>query len=176
MTSYKLLLVAVALPIVVVGVFAFTLFSNYFHSSVNSLEEGVEVGYLAQDFQLTDLDGNIIKLSDLRGKVVLIEFSVTWCGTCKAELDVLKALYSEYSHDDVVFITIDIDSTVDTLQEYRSTNGIEWTLASGKEVGVLYGVYSLPTIVVVDKNGVIRFRQSGYVEYSTLMDILNKLI
>ncbi len=176
MADQRLLIVAVALPIIVVGAFAFTLFSSYFYSSVEKLEEGIYVGYLAQDIEIRDLDGNFIRLGDYRGKVVVLEFSATWCGTCKAQLSVLKTLYDEYSGDDVVFITVDVDASEEMLRQYRDSNDIPWVVAGSQEAGVIYGVYSLPTIIIIDRDGVIRFRQSNYVDYSTLVKVLDELV
>jgi len=63
---------------------------------------------VAQDFSLTDLNGNVFHLSDFKGKIVVIEFITTWCGYCRQQISYYEDVWSEYV-DKIVLIIVDID-------------------------------------------------------------------
>lgn len=136
---------------------------------------GVDAGSRARIFNFMDIDGNNYSLSDFEGSIVILEFSAVWCPACRRQKGVFKAIYDEY-RDYITIITIDIDAPLDVLREYRSSQGIEWIVASGSDIASIYEVYVLPTIVVIDESGYIIYRGNGFTEYETLKDILDKII
>jgi thiol-disulfide isomerase/thioredoxin len=142
---------------------------------VSEGEVGVFEGYIAQDIEFKDLSGNMRRLSEFSGKVILLEFSATWCTACKYQLYILKTLYSSY-RGRVIFITVDIDASLEVLNIYAEENGIEWLVASGKEAGYIYNVRALPTIVIIDKDGVIRYRFDRAVNLDDLSYALDSLL
>ncbi len=117
-----------------------------------------EVGRLAPDFTLIDLEGNRISLSDFRGKVVFINFWATWCPPCRAEMPEIEAIYQEYQNKDVVVIGIDILEAEDEVRQFVQEGGYSWTFVIDTTGGVTadYGVTAIPASFFLDKEGVIR--------------------
>lgn len=122
------------------------------------LEPTPEVGHPAPDFALKDLDGNTVRLSDLRGKVVFINFWATWCPPCRAEMPEIEALHQEYKDKGVVVIGVDIREPETTVRQYIQQGGFSWTIVldSTGEVAAEYQIAAIPTSFFVDKEGIIR--------------------
>lgn len=134
-----------------------------------SIEETMpDAGKPAAVASFSDAAGNITTLDELRGKVVLINFWATWCPPCIAEMPALNQLYeSVRQNPNLVFITVDADSNLEranafmkkhsyTLPVYSLNSSISEQLFSG----------SLPTTLVVDKRGQVRFKETGAANYN----------
>ncbi|MDP2729935.1 MAG: TlpA disulfide reductase family protein [Dehalococcoidales bacterium] len=117
-----------------------------------------EVGHPAPDFTLNDLDGNPVKLSDLRGKVVFINFWATWCPSCRAEMPEIEAAYQKYREAGVMVIGVDIAEPKSVVRQYVEEGGFSWTfvLDSTGEVSRDYQVVEIPTSFFLDREGIIR--------------------
>jgi len=131
---------------------------------------------LAPDFTLTDVDGKPFRLSDQRGKVVVLEFMYTACPACVEESPRLRQLRSNFGGD-VVMVSISIQSDTDeTLRDYRNQNLMGWVAIVDKEgIYKLYGVRATPTIVIIDKNGYIQYEHVGLTESSVLVKEVGNL-
>jgi cytochrome oxidase Cu insertion factor (SCO1/SenC/PrrC family) len=135
----------------------------------------------APDFSLIDLDGKNFTLSEMRGKVVLLDFMATWCGPCQAAMPDLVKLYEERG-DEVVMISISIDPSFDTdevLSSWRDQWGANWIHArdlADPPVGQLYFVRAIPTYVIIDQFGNIQYRHIGSVHLNILRSELSSLI
>lgn len=133
---------------------------------------------LAPDFTLTDVDGNSFRLSDQQGKVVVIEFMRTTCPACVSEEPHLRELRSRFSGD-VVMAFISVDPAGDTdsvLRDHRNQNLKGW-IAIGDKARVYqrYGVEATPTILIIDKNGYIKYQHVGVTESSILINEVESL-
>ena len=122
------------------------------------------VGDVAPDFEGPTQDGETIKLSDYRGKVVLIDFWATWCGPCIAVLPSLIDAYAEYHEDGFEIIGISLDDDGDALARFvEGREGMAWPNifegdAWGSPIGDEYGVEAIPFTLLLDGEGVIRYR------------------
>jgi thiol-disulfide isomerase/thioredoxin len=119
---------------------------------------GVNVGELAPDFSLADLDGNQISLSDFRGETVFVNFWATWCPPCRAEMPEMEAIYQEYKNKDVVIIGIDVRETKGEVLQYVQANGYNWTFVldtTGAVTGT-YKVPAIPTSFFINREGIIQ--------------------
>jgi len=125
---------------------------------------GVKLGEPAPDFQLPDLQGHLVTLSDLRGKVVLLNFWATWCGPCRVEMPAMEQLYRTLSRKDFEILAVSIDTqgvavTRPFQQEYHLTFPILHD--ADYRVGLMYGARSLPMTFLVDRQGVVRHQIFG---------------
>ncbi|MGA3025133.1 MAG: TlpA disulfide reductase family protein [Bryobacteraceae bacterium] len=113
-------------------------------------------GQKAADFALKSLDGEPVELSSLRGKVVVLDFWATWCGPCRRELPVVDKLRAEFG-DDVQFLGVN-DEDNGTVKGFLRKNacGVTMLMDSKHTVHRTYGVHAIPTIFVIDRDGVIR--------------------
>ncbi len=129
----------------------------------SELAPAPEVGRLAPDFTLGDLEGNQVSLSDFRGKTVFINFWATWCPPCRAEMPEMEAVYQEYKDKGVVVIGVDISEPESTVRQYIQRGGFSWiiVLDSTGEVAANYKITSIPTSFFIDGEGVIRVVNIG---------------
>ncbi|KON31569.1 hypothetical protein AC478_02635 [miscellaneous Crenarchaeota group-1 archaeon SG8-32-3] len=144
---------------------------------------GVNSGFgqeKAQDFELVDINGKAFSLSEHLGKVVLLDFFATWCGPCIMEIEHLQALYSDYSSEQLVILSISVDIESDSLpklQLFAQQNQMQWTVARDTDnVGYKYGVSPIPHLFVVDTEGYERYSHIGLTAESTLRSEIDALI
>ena len=123
------------------------------------------VGKAAPDFELDLLDGGKVKLSDHKGKdIVILDFWATWCGPCRRALPVLINVAGEYADRGVVFYAVNLRESPELIKAFMKGNELEMTVAldqSGR-VGGLYGVTGIPQTVVIGKKGKIEAIHSGF--------------
>jgi len=129
----------------------------------------------APDFTLFDINGTEFSLSDYQGNVVLIDlFRINpSCPPCIYAIPHLKGVYNRYSESDLIMMSISVSSldTDDTLRsDFVETYDIPWIVAcGGTEIASKYTVSAVPTLVIVDAEGNIRYRHEGVTEESTLI-------
>ncbi|MET6996527.1 TlpA family protein disulfide reductase [Chitinophaga defluvii] len=120
------------------------------------------------DIRFTGTDGREIKLSDLQGKIVFINFWATWCPPCIAEMPSVNALYEQFKdNSQIVFLTVDADAKPDKAQQFLDKNNYTlplFTIASSIPASVYSG--TLPTTVIIDKKGVVVFKHTGAADYT----------
>jgi peroxiredoxin len=121
----------------------------------------------APDFVLTDLNGQKFRLSDYRGRrPVLIIFSTTWCTFCKAEIPRFKFLHETYAKQGLEIVNIDIQEPKEKVARFASQNQLPYRVLLDED-GTVSGVYEIrgvPTMILVDKNGMVACRQCRTVE------------
>ncbi len=112
----------------------------------------------ALDFSLPALDGRTVKLSDLKGRPVLINFWASWCPGCREEMPLLQAIHEERQGNGLEILAVDIGESPDTVKQFLQDNKLTFTalLDQDTRVSMLYGIRLIPTSVLVDKNGDIR--------------------
>ncbi|MFH0769608.1 MAG: TlpA disulfide reductase family protein [Chloroflexota bacterium] len=133
------------------------------NESVITPTEGTQVGNLAPNFQLKNLDGQIVSLAGLRGKPVLVNFWATWCPPCRFEMPFLQQIYEEWSDRGLILLTIDIGENQTLVEEFLKTNSLTMPvlLDSERSVSRMYTITVIPTTFFIDRDGVIQGRKFG---------------
>lgn len=118
----------------------------------------------APDFTLKSNDGTNIRLSELRGQVVLLNFWASWCGPCRQEMPVLDAIQSKYEGLGFTVLGVNLDAKSSKAEKYlRDTEvGFPILFDPKGDVSGLYGVKAMPSTVIIDKDGMVRFLHEGY--------------
>jgi len=131
---------------------------------VANVENSSKVGDNAADFSITRLDGSTFKLSDYRGKkAVKLIFWATWCPNCKAEIPALNALHEKHGNDiELLAINVTVNDSLRRVEHYQKKYNLAYPLAfdEGQNVSRAYNVMGTPTLIIIDINGVIRYRAS----------------
>ncbi len=111
----------------------------------------------APDFTLNDLNGKKVTLSQLRGKVVILNFWSIWCGPCLAEMPYLNKLFLEFKDRGLVVMAVAEDPAEKPLRSYIQEKGIAFTILMDKDKKVYfrYSLFGIPVTFLIDKKGVI---------------------
>ena len=146
-------------------------YAQLFIQQVNS-RSASEVGSIAPDFALQDLNGKTVKLSELRGKTVVIDFWATWCGPCIMSFPGMKKAIDQYKdREDVVFLFVDTFERVpenqwkEHVQKFINNRGFQYLnpiLDLGNKTAMAYGVNGIPAKFCIDKEGKIKHKSTGY--------------
>lgn len=114
-------------------------------------------------FELKDLNNKLVKSSDYKGRVILINFWATWCPPCKREIPDFIELYNKYQKDNFVIIGIALDD-LESVKKFKANYRINYPVLMGdQEVIKKYGnIRGIPTSFLVGKDGKIKQRYDGY--------------
>jgi peroxiredoxin len=136
-------------------------------------------GKPAPEFELTDLDGKSVKLSDYRGKAVLLNFWATWCSPCKTEMPWFVDLQQRYGADGLQVIGVAMDDAgKDDIAKFAQEMKVNYTVLLGKNaVAEAYGgVEFLPTTFYIDRKGNIQERVFGLADRKEIEDNVKKAL
>ncbi|MEH3112194.1 redoxin domain-containing protein [Pedobacter terrae] len=135
-------------------------------------------GDLAVDFYATDQDGNAVKLSDWKGKVIFIDLWATWCGPCLQQMPGFEKLKQQYSgNKDVLFVSLSIDENVDDWKKnvaFRKAGGLQWHI---NRTGLKdYHVINIPRTIIINQHFKIANFQAPAPSSKDNIILLNKLL
>jgi len=143
----------------------------------------VELGELAPDFTMQLLTGEKVTLSNLRGKVVVLQFTASWCSVCRKKMPHLeKDVWQKFKDNDLILIGVDRDEPLETVIQFQKDMGTTYPIAldPGAEI---FGLFAdkksgVTRNVVIDKNGKIVFltRLFEEKEYNQMIDIIESLL
>ncbi|MDE3076463.1 MAG: TlpA family protein disulfide reductase [Chloroflexota bacterium] len=147
-------------------------------SGLPGLSPPPSTGRVAADFTLPLLDGQQVTLSQLRGKVVVLNFWATWCPPCRTEMPDLQAVYSEHQANGVVILGVDLGENPGTVQSFVRRIGVTYPVAldSDQRVGAQYSVGSLPRTYFIDRQGIIRDSYTGGMNRRIMLSKLAPLL
>lgn len=117
-------------------------------------------GFFAPDFALETLQGEQVRLSDLRGKIIVINFWTTWCPPCRAETPALETSYESYEDSGVIILGVNLtdqDSLKD-IESFVQEFGLTYPILLDRDgsVGLMYQLSGLPTTFFINREGIIR--------------------
>lgn len=137
-------------------------FDDYLDEAVKKEEPEDSTGKkTAPEFDVKTLDGKSLRLSDLKGKVLVLNFWFIGCAPCRVEMPGLNILTAEFKGEDVVFIAFATDGA-EALKKFLETKEFKYQIVPGAEkIAELYGVEVFPTHVIINKQGQIEFFMTG---------------
>jgi len=147
--------------------------------SSSTVQSGVNVGNVAPDFTVPTLGGGTFVLSENRGRPTIILFMAYWCGNCIPEARALAQLKSEYGEQvNIIAIDVDSSSTKESLEQFKQaadSGAYVWAFDNGMQVLNAYQVRSLDTTLILDKNGIVVYRDEFPTPYDTLKSALTEI-
>ncbi len=135
-------------------------------------------GEPAIDFSIERFDGGSFQLSDHKGKPVLINFFASWCVACGTEVPVLAKVSPEYIKKGVVFVGVAINDTENKARKFIGKYNLSYATGLDKsgEIRRNYQIYGMPTTLLVDKQGIIKYLHLGGVTEDSIRHELDKLL
>jgi peroxiredoxin len=148
---------------------------------------GLRVGDLAPELEgesadghvvLTDLHGAPIRLADLRGKAVWINFWASWCPPCQFETPTVRAIDARYRDRGLAIVAIQVQQTVEAGQEYAARYGLTYTIGADVTGAIFhtYKVFALPTQFFIDPTGAIRLIVNGPLDEARAAQLVESLL
>ena len=137
------------------------------------------VGRTAPSFQLRTLDGKgDVRLVDLRGQVVIVNFWASWCTECRVEHPVLEAVWQRFRDAGVVLVGVGFQDTRTDALAYLDAAGVSWPTVEdpGSRTALAYGVYGIPETFFIGPDGQIAAKQVGPVSYDKVVAEITKLL
>ncbi len=124
----------------------------------------------AAPFTLTLFDGRPVRVEDLRGKVVFLNFWASWCVPCRAEARTLEAAWQRYKDGDVVFVGANVQDTEADARAFLAEFGVTYPngIDPGSRIAIEYGVYGIPETFFIDREGRITYKHIGALDGATL--------
>ena len=126
-------------------------------------------GNPAPDFQLEDNNGNLVSLSALRGKVVMVNFWATWCPPCRAEMPSMEKLNNAMAGEDFVMLAINTEANGrSAVAEFLQDSPHSFPILYDEQgvVQKLYGVYKFPESFIITKSGIIDDKVIGAIDWA----------
>lgn len=134
----------------------------------------------AAEFELQDTDGRTHRLSDYRGKVVILNFWATWCPPCRYEMPSMERARQKVAGEDIVILAVNVGEDEDTIFTFTGSYPVEFPLLMDSHATTIkqYPVTGLPTTYVVDPRGLVSHRAVGGREWDDphLLDAIRQLL
>lgn len=126
--------------------------------------QAVSVGDTAPDFTLKNMQGKNMNLTEQRGNIMLINFWASWCGPCRKEMPVLQALEDKYKDLGVQVWGINVEQESQAGKDFLANLSLNFSIFFDETntLSKTYQVEAMPTTVIVDRDGVVRFVYLGY--------------
>ncbi len=153
-----------------------------FKDGVNILENaelGIKRGNIAPDFELLNMNGEPVKLSDFIGKKVILNFWATWCPPCRVEMPHMEQFHSDYGND-VVILAVNLTHTetsvgkvADFVQDYGITFPV--VLDEDGDISSLFRIVAYPTSYMINTIGIIHEVHPGAIDYDKLKQAVSRM-
>ncbi|MEK4406597.1 redoxin domain-containing protein [Sporosarcina sp. FSL K6-6792] len=145
-------------------------------------EPGLEKGSVPPDFELSTMSGDVVKLSDLKGKKVILNFWASWCGPCKAEMPHMQKYYKKYKDtDNVEIIAVNLTTEerrgLKGVEEFIKLYGLTFPIPLDKEGTVIddYRIIPIPTTFMIGTDGKISQKIVGPMDEKALRSLVKNL-
>jgi len=134
-------------------------------------------GKQAPDFTLAGIDGREVSLEDLRGKVVVLSFWASWCAPCLVELPILQRVSRKFADRGLVVVAVNLGEPAEDVKAFLEARKLDLPVVLDEgSVAESYWVDSLPALILIDRDGVIRGRELGVADESHLAKRLEPIL
>ncbi|HOG48157.1 MAG TPA: TlpA disulfide reductase family protein [Anaerolineae bacterium] len=135
-------------------------------------------GQEAPDFSFQTTDGKTVRLSDYRGKVVLVNLWATWCGPCRMEVPDLVAAYNRYAPRGFTVLAVNQGEERDLVAAFAGQFGIEFPVLLDQDgrIRTNYPYRGIPTSFIVDRNGIVREIWMGNISEEAIKQLVEPLL
>ncbi|NRG47535.1 redoxin domain-containing protein [Bacillus sp. CRN 9] len=187
-------IILLALSIVIINIYKLSPSERTKETSNSSTEESVVVneninqdgqlsvqeGSPAPDFELTTLNGNTVKLSDYKGKKVILNFWASWCPPCVAEMPHMQQFYENNKENDIEIVAVNLtslDKGMSEIKKFVDENNLSFTIPLDKDgtIGIQYETFSIPTSYIIDSNGIIIKKIVGPMNEAMMEDLTKNI-
>jgi cytochrome c biogenesis protein CcmG/thiol:disulfide interchange protein DsbE len=167
-----ILVLAALVPAVALGVLGASLIGRL------PVTPPATVGSVAPAFALADLDGNPVRLEDLRGRPVVLNFWASWCGPCVEEFPLLREAADRHAGDDLAIVGIVYQDRSEAARDFMARNGGSWpaVMDPGDRVAAAYGILGPPETFFIGRDGTIVARQIGQFSATSLEEKVAAII
>lgn len=130
----------------------------------SSLCLGKEINQAATDFTLKSLSGKNLKLSEFRGQVILLNFWASWCGPCRQEMPILEEIHHRYKDLGFTVLGINVDEDIEKAKQQLEDTPVSFPILLDTQnlVSEAYKLEAMPTTILIDRDGTMRFLHKGY--------------
>ena len=154
--------------------------STIFENVEVSDSSGIEIGKAAPDFELVTLKGESVKLSDYKGKKVILNFWATWCPPCKAEMPHMQRFYDENKENGIEILAVnltDLNSGKESIESFVKDYGLtfEIPLDQNGDIGRQYQAFTIPTSYLIDSNGIISNKIVGPMDEEMMKSLTEEM-
>ena len=156
----------------------FALWTGYVLLMPNAAKgEGIPIGKPAPDFELKTIDGKSYRLSELKGKPVMINFFATWCPSCRAEMPAMVEAYNELKGAGFEILAVNLNESDIAIRTFTEKFQINFPIVVDKDdrISRMYEIVPLPTSYFVDKNGVVQEKWTGEIRKEQLLSLVKKM-
>lgn len=165
----------------IIGIIILALISFFFLSKFigNGVKETTGNLGTAKEFSLQTTEGETITLSQFKGNIVILQAMASWCPSCKLQAQQIKPIYEKYKDEGLVVISLDIQperSSLEDLKNFKTNFGANWYFGFYPEFINQYGIRSLDSKVIIDKDGNVVYRDDTITTTEKLDEIINGLL
>ncbi|WP_316245041.1 redoxin domain-containing protein [Gracilibacillus massiliensis] len=145
--------------------------------TLSDIQEGLEVGDEAPDFQLQTLNGETAKLSDYRGQRVMLNFWATWCPPCRAEMPDMEKFYHNKDVEILAVNLAETEASVEDVHDFVEEFGLSFSilLDEGNQAATTYQIRPIPTSYMIDSKGIISYKAYGPLNYEMMETEFEKM-
>lgn len=171
MSKKSILIIVIVILFSVIGY-------TFFKSRQNENKQNTDNLQAVMDFELKNLNGDNVKLSDYKGKVVVLNFFATWCPPCKAELPGFVKMADEYNGKDVVFVFTDVGEDDETVKSFLKANNYNFTplMDYDGKASDMYSVRGIPTTFIINKDFNIINQHVGFMDEAALKNLIDEAL
>lgn len=162
------------LLVIMAGIIVFTIYNGF----TKEKREVLQVGDIAPDFVLVDMNGKTHRLSEYKGQGVFLNFWGTWCKPCEREFPIIEKYYQKYQNDGIQVLAVNIAETDFTVQNYIDRKGLTFPVVIDKTKNVMstYNIKPLPTTFLINSQGEIEKIITGEMSDENIMDYMNQIM